>query len=234
MEQLISILQSIAETLNNDAVPTCVLYLSSLGPVILTAITAYLAWKQHQQNQQLQKDIANREYANMLRQNMLDIYNAHFEALHLIKPASDNVPDLFSSVNSFMPWAQALENAHAAIIKANNQARLMITDTDLLEATSKCQNALGELLFYISDYIQKGLPMTVIHNAWNTIIAKYGIPYNDYYTLSLNLPAKEEFWKLCENRHTQEIQKKMKAFIETLDGEQFDIHFKKYIQIPHL
>lgn len=193
MEQLITILQSIAETLNNDAVPTCVLYLSSLGPVILTAITAYLAWKQHQQNQQLQKDIANREYANMLRQNMLDIYNAHFEALHLIKPASDNVPDLFSSVNSFMPWAQALENAHAAIIKANNQARLMITDTDLLEATSKCQNALGELLFYISDYIQKGLPMTVIHNAWNTIIAKYGIPYNDYYTLSLNLPAKEEF-----------------------------------------
>lgn len=234
MEQLITILQSIAETLNNDAVPTCVLYLSSLGPVILTAITAHLAWKQHQQNQQLQKDIANREYANMLRQNMLDIYNAHFEALHLIKPASDNVPDLFSSVNSFMPWAQALENAHAAIIKANNQARLMITDTDLLEATSKCQNALGELLFYISDYIQKGLPMTVIHNAWNTIIAKYGIPYNDYYTLSLNLPAKEEFWKLCENRHTQEIQKRMKVFIETLDGEQFDIHFKKYIQIPHL
>ena len=234
MEQLITILQSIAETLTNDAVPTCVLYLSSLGPFILTAITAYLAWKQHQQNQQLQKDIANREYANMLRQNMLDIYNAHFEALHLIKPASDNVPDLFSSVNSFMPWAQALENAHAAIIKANNQARLMITDTDLLEATSKCQNALGELLFYISDYIQKGLPMTVIHNAWNTIIAKYGIPYNDYYTLSLNLPAKEEFWKLCENRHTQEIQKRMKAFIETLDGEQFDIHFKKYIQIPHL
>lgn len=234
MEQLITILQSIAETLNNDAVHTCVLYLSSLGPVILTAITAYLAWKQHQQNQQLQKDIANREYANMLRQNMLDIYNAHFEALHLIKPASDNVPDLFSSVNSFMPWAQALENAHAAIIKANNQARLMITDTDLLEATSKCQNALGELLFYISDYIQKGLPMTVIHNAWNTIIAKYGIPYNDYYTLSLNLPAKEEFWKLCENRHTQEIQKRMKAFIETLNGEQFDIHFKKYIQIPHL
>ena len=234
MEQLITVLQSIAESLNNDAVPIWVMYLSSLGPVILTAITAYLAWKQHQQNQQLQKDIANREYANMLRQNMLDIYNAHFEALHLIKPASDNVPDLFSSPNSFIAWSQALDNAYAAIIKANNQARLMIADDDLLTATSKCQNALGELLSYVSDYIQKGLPMTVIQNAWNTIFAKYGIPYNDYYTLSLNLPAKEEFWKLCENRHTQEIQKRMKAFIETLDGDQFDIHFKKYIQIPHL
>ena len=53
-------------------------------------------------------------------------------------------------------------------------------------------------------------------------------------TLSQNLPAMEEFWKLCDNRHTQDIRKFMEAFKASMEDETFDKHFKKYIQMNQL
>ena len=56
----------------------------------------------------------------------------------------------------------------------------------------------------------------------------------DYVTLSQNLPAREEFWKLCENRHTQDIRKFMEAFKSSMEDETFDKYFEKYIRMNQL
>lgn len=79
-----------------------------------------------------------------------------------------------------------------------------------------------------------GLPIATLNSAWFSISPKYGINGGDYLTLSQNLPAMEEFWKLCDNRHTQDIRNLMEAFKEPMKDEGFDTHFKKYIKMNQL
>ena len=70
MEEIVQGLQKISEILLQNQTPVWLTYLSSLGPLILTGISVFIACRQHKQNQNLQKQIANRDSANLLRQKL--------------------------------------------------------------------------------------------------------------------------------------------------------------------
>ena len=78
MEEIVQELQKISEILLQNQTPAWLTYLSSLGPLILTGISVFIACRQHKQNRNLQKQIANRDSSNLLRQNVLEVYNAYF------------------------------------------------------------------------------------------------------------------------------------------------------------
>ena len=54
MEEIVQELQKISEILLQNQTPAWLTYLSSLGPLILTGISVFIACGQHKQNQNLQ------------------------------------------------------------------------------------------------------------------------------------------------------------------------------------
>ena len=218
MEEIVQELQKISEILLQNQTPAWLTYLSSLGPLILTGISVFIACGQHKQNQNLQKQIANRDSSNLLRQNVLEVYNAYFNGLRVVDQAVGNVADVFASPQSLQQWVYEFQRAYEMLACSYNQAKLMLDDDP------GCVNS----------YYHSGLPLSAMNNAWAVVSPKYMINAGDYVTLSQNLPAMEEFWKLCENRHTQDIRKFMEAFKSSMEDETFDKYFEKYIRMNQL
>ena len=112
MEDILQALNDIVQILDESQNPTWLLYLSALGPLILTAISVFIACRQHRQNQSLQKQIADRDYKNILRQNVLAIYNDFFNGLRVVHQAVGNVADVFSTTQSLGNWGKELQAAY--------------------------------------------------------------------------------------------------------------------------
>lgn len=234
MEQIAQELQTIAEILSQGQNPVWFTYLTALGPLVLTGISVFIAWIQHKQNQNLQKQIANRDASNLLRQNVLEIYNAYFNGLRVVSLASGNVADVFSSTQSIQLWAKELQSAYEQISCHYNQAKLMLDDTQLLDVLKSSFDKFNDFYGCVSRYYQSSLPIETINNAWSGISSRYRINGGDYVTLSQNSLATEEFLKLCENRQTQDIQRSIDVFRQSLQDENFDDYFKKYIRMNSL
>ena len=67
MEEIVQELQKISEILLQNQTPAWLTYLSSLGPLILTGISVFIACGQHKQNQNLQKQILELQNTSTLR-----------------------------------------------------------------------------------------------------------------------------------------------------------------------
>ena len=234
MEEIAQELQKISEILLQNQTTVWLTYLSSLGPLILTGISVFIACRQHKQNQNLQKQIANRDFANLLRQNVLEVYNAYFNGLRVVYQAIGNLADIFASPQALQQWTFELQKAYETMSCFYKQAKLMFDDAQLLQALETSFNKFNDLYIRVNQYYHSGLPIVTMNSAWFSVSPKYGINIWDYVTLSQNLPAMEEFWKLCDNRHTQDILKLMEAFKASMEDETFDKYFKKYIRINKL
>ena len=105
-----------------------------------------------------------------------------------------------------------------------NQAKLMLDDDQLLQALKTSFYKFNDLYGCVNSYYHSGLPFSAMNNAWAVVSPKYMINAGDYVTLSQNLPAMEEFWKLCENRHTQDIRKFMEVFKSSMEDETFETY----------
>ena len=237
MEEIVQELQKISEILLQNQTPAWLTYLSSLGPLILTGISVFIACGQHKQNQNLQKQIANRDSSNLLRQNVLEVYNAYFNGLRVVDQAVGNVADVFASPQSLQQWVYEFQRAYEMLACSYNQAKLMLDDDQLLQALKTSFYKFNDLYGCVNSYYHSGLPLSAMNNAWAVVSPKYMINAGDYVTLSQNLPAMEEFWKLCENRHTQDIRKFMEAFKSSMEDETFAAlitEAEKYIGYPYV
>lgn len=234
MEKIVQELQKIAEILLQNQNPAWISYLSSLGPLVLTGISVFIACKQHKQNQDLQKQIANRDSANLLRQNVMEVYNAYFNGLRVVEQAVGNVADVFTSPQSMQQWLCEFQRTYEMLTCSYNQAKLMLNDDKLLQVLNISFYKFSDLYNAVNAYYHSGVPLTTIINAWEIISLKYKINKSDYVALVQNPKIMKEFRELCDNRYTQDIKKLMEAFKMSLTYEKFDKHFKKYIQIDRL
>ena len=234
MEEIVQELRKISEVFLQNQNPVWLSYLSSLGPLILTGISVFIAYKQHKQNQNLQKQIANRDSANLFRQNVLEVYNAYFNGLRVVYLAIGNIANIFSTKQSLQQWTCELQKAYDTINFSYNQAKLMFDDAQLLRSLETSLKRFNDLYIRVEQYYNSGLAFSAIEKAWSVIDYEYGIKNSDYGTLLKNITAMEEFLKLCDNRHTQDIRKLMEAFEASMEDENFDKYFKKYIRINPL
>lgn len=209
--------------------PTWLLYLSALGPLVLTAISVFIACRQHRQNQALQKQIADRDYKNILRQNLLAIYNDFFNGLRVVDQAFGNVAEVFSVPKVLSKWALELQTAYEQMTASYNHARLMLDDDKLVEVLKHTYDCFTELYDEFNSYCGSGEVYSVIGNSFNAISAKYGV--EDEIALFLNPAAKEEYLKLCDTDNAKKIHGLMQAYIEAMADDNFDVYFKKYVQL---
>ena len=229
MNDRLQALNEIAHILDESQDPTWLLYLSALGPLILTAISVFIACRQHRQNQNLQKQIADRDYKNILRQNLLAIYNDFFNELRVVYQAVGNVAEVFSVPKVLSKWALELQTAYEQMTASYNHAKLMLDDDKLVEVLRHTYDCFTELYDEFNSYCGSGKVYSVIGNAFNAISAKYGV--EDEIALFLNPAAKEEYLKLCDTDNAKKIHGLMQAYIEAMADDNFDVYFKKYVQL---
>lgn len=229
MDDTLQALNEIVCILDESQNPTWLLYLSALGPLILTAISVFIACRQHRQNQNLQKQIADRDYKNILRQNALAIYNDFFNGLRVVDQAFGNVAEVFSVPKVLSKWALELQTAYEQMTASYNHARLMLDDDKLVEVLKHTYDCFTELYDEFNSYCGSGEVYSVIGNSFNAISAKYGV--EDEIALFLNPAAKEEYLKLCDTDNAKKIHGLMQAYIEAMADDNFDVYFKKYVQL---
>lgn len=229
MNDTLQALNEIVRILDESQNPTWLLYLSALGPLILTAISVFIACRQHWQNQNLQKQIADRDYKNILRQNALAIYNDFFNGLRVVYQAVGNVAEVFSTPKSLDMWARELQTAYEQMTASYNHARLMLDDDKLMEVLKRTYNCFAELVDEFNSYCGSGEVYSVIGNAFRIASSKYGV--KNELELFLNPAAKEEYLKLCYTDIAKKIHGLMQAYIEAMADDNFDVYFKKYVQL---
>lgn len=234
MERIVQELQKIVEILLQNQNPVWLSYLSSIGPIFLTGISVFIACRQHKQNLDLQKQIANRDSINLLCQNILGVYNAYFGALRVVEQAVGNVAEVFSNPQSLCQWCNELQKAYEMLNCSYNQAKLMLDDEQMLQVLKISINKFSELYNAVNVYYHSGIPLKIIRDAWKDISSEYEIFIEDYITLAMSHQAKKKFLEKCDNIHTRHISDLMNEFKESLANKEFDEHFKKYIKIKEL
>lgn len=229
MNDTLQALNEIVRILDESQDPTWLLYLSALGPLILTAISVFIACRQHRQNQALQKQIADRDYKNILRQNALAIYNDFFNGLRVVDQAFGNVAEVFSTPKSLDMWSKELQTAYEQMTASYYHAKLMLDDDKLIEVLKRTYNCFVELYEEFNSYCNSGAVHSVIGNAFRIVSAKYGI--KSELELLLKPAVKEEYLNLCYTDQAKKIHELMQAYIEAMKNNNFDVYFKKYAQL---
>lgn len=245
MEPEIEALIRIAEALENGFVPLWFAVIGIGAPIVLTALSIWLNYKTGKQNEELQKNLHNRDVKNQTRQTIIYIYNSFLDALNVAESANNNVMVIFISPQFIQSWSRLVFNSSTSIIRAFSQANIILDDSDMIEYLRKCKDTFVDLNSSVTQYVNTPFPFQMIQNAFDSMKSKYPQRYsvgvigiNDYNflypILSQNVADLEDFKKMCENDYTKEIQKKVKIFIDLIANEKFDNYFKKYVQIQKL
>ena len=233
MEEIVAAINNVAESLKNST-PAWVSVVGVLVPIVLTVVSIILSVRMDKNNQQMQKMLANRDMMNQTRQSVLDIYNSYFNGFMILTPANGNIAEIFTSDQSYYRWAQDIENASKDISQAYNRAKLLLEDEELLCQLSDAQTAFYSLDKSVRAYIFTGIPSQTVSNAWNQFSGQHSVAIGNYVALFQNRALGEVFIKLCENTYTKDIQEKVTAYLELVQGDKFDKPFKKYVQIKEL
>lgn len=204
-------------------------------PCLLTVISIVLSVRMHKDNEELQKQIHNRDVLNQTRETALNIYDAFIKGRLLLDEAGSNVAYVFTTTKSYYTWASKVENMQNEIIVYYNRAALIFSDDeDLIKYLNECRVAFCDVYNAINDYISSGVPEKLIREAFRTILNENVINDISYIRL-LNAPEKKKkFTDACESSETKKIQELMEKYKELVTGETIDNLFKKYVKIDEL
>ena len=246
------VLIRIAEALENGFVPLKLAIVGIVVPIVLTLGSLWLNYKTSKQNEELKKDLHNRDVKNQTRQIIINIYNSFLDALSVAEMTENNVMVIFISSQFIQSWSGLVSNSCLTVVRAFSQANIVLNDSDMINYLSKCKEAFVALNNSVNQYTNTPIPFQVIQNSWNTLWQKYPQRYKcmntgnffemnygnsfcqDYNLLYQNPADLEEFKKLCETDYTKHIQEKLKIFLGLVRNEQFDNYFKKYVQIQKI
>lgn len=204
-------------------------------PCLLTVISIVLSVRMHKDNEELQKQIHNRDVLNQTRETALNIYDAFIKGRLLLDEAGSNVANVFTTTKSYYAWASKVENFHNEIIVYYNRAALIFSDDeDLIEYLNTCRVAFCEAYNMINEYVNSGVPEKLIKEAFRTILNENVV--NDIsYIRFLDDPEKiKKFTEVCESSETKKIQELMEKYKELVTGVTIDNLFKKYVKIDEL
>lgn len=235
MDEIVTALNSIAESLTNDGLPFWLTVVDIILPIILTTITIVLSIRMDKQNKKLQKQIHNRDVANQTRQAVLDIFQSYYNAFAVLQQVGDNVASVFVSDQSYYQWGLAVEASSKDVTLALNKAKLLLgDDTELVDYLRKSWLAFSDVNRTVNTYINTGIASQTVGMAWGTFQQKYNILCGNYFALLQNPSLAEEFKKMCDNSYTQDIQRKIEVYMDLVTDDEFDGRLKKYIQIREL
>lgn len=204
-------------------------------PCLLTVISIVLSVRMHKDNEELQKQIHNRDVLNQTRETALNIYDAFIKGRHLLDEAGSNVAYVFTTTKSYYTWATKVENMQNEIIVYYNRAALIFSDDeDLIKYLNECRVVFCDVYNAINDYISSGVPEKLIREAFRVVLNENLVNDISYIRL-LDDPEKiKKFTEVCENSETKKIQELMEKYKELVTGETIDNLFKKYVKIDEL
>ena len=163
----------IAEALENGFVPLWFAVIGIGAPIVLTALSIWLNYKTGKQNEELQKNLHNRDVKNQTRQTIIYIYNSFLDALNVAESANNNVMVIFISPQFIQSWSRLVFNSSTSIIRAFNQANIILDDSDMIEYLRKCKDTFVDLNSSVTQYVNTPFPFQMIQNAFDSMKSKY-------------------------------------------------------------
>ena len=173
METQVEVLIRIAEALENGFVPLWFAVIGIGAPIVLTALSIWLNYKTGKQNEELQKNLHNRDVKNQTRQTIIYIYNSFLDALNVVELANNNVMVIFISPQFFQHWSKSISDSCTSIIRAFSQANIILDDSDMINYLRKCKDTFVDINSSVTQYVNTPVPFQMIQNAFDSMKSKY-------------------------------------------------------------
>lgn len=236
MEELVQVLNEIKKILQTNVEPPYLTVITGIIPLILTGISVFSAIIQYKQSVKLQKEIHNRDARMQREENVLQIYNAFFNAQGVVSMGNQNLAGTFANPDGLNRWLTDLGNASTAICQATNQVNLFFrkSDAEFVMMLENCRDKFIEFQKDIWEYVNSGKAQSDYNNAWNIIGPQMGnVVWN---TLSLwqNPQLFKQFIQLCDTDDVKRLKKQGDDFLACLSYEKFDCYFEKHLNFDKL
>lgn len=210
--------------------------ISIFVPIILTIILIVQNKIYNKRNEELQKEIHNRDIRLRKHDDILNIYSYFYEFNDFL--ISNNL--LFEikagNINYVMPLCNNLAQMRLAFCKKLNLAELLFkrNDNELYLVIKKCIDLNIEIIDKFLSYIRGNL-LQVSTDAWNKIIIlNPNIQIYNYYMLQSYPDNFNDFLKMCETENTKELEALLDKQKELNEYEKFDVYFEKYLGMEEL
>lgn len=80
MNEIVFALNKIVDLMSDNGTPLWLTVVGIVMPIMLTGITIFIRFRTDMQNKELQKQIHNRDSVNQIRQAVMEVFQAFFDA----------------------------------------------------------------------------------------------------------------------------------------------------------
>ena len=211
-------------------------YLSTLIPIVLSALLIVQNFIINYRNKKLQKEIHNRDIRLRKHDDILNIYYTFYEFTDLLYTSNFIYEVKQGNISYVMNYRNNLMIIRYNLLKKLDLAALLFKRNDnefyvIIEERIKLSI---EIIDKYLGYIQ-GNFYNVATQAWEKVIrinnAIQMYNYNSLYMYEDNLI---DFLKMCETPETKELDTLLYKHKEMHKYENFDIYFEKYLGMEEL
>ncbi|MBD5632090.1 MAG: hypothetical protein HDP34_02515 [Clostridia bacterium] len=233
MEELVQKIDELKEVLNANSVPLWLSIFCMIVPIAISIAVAIFAGVQHYQNKKLQKAISDKDLRVQMHGDILSIYDGNSMVQSTLVRASQGIAMILANPNLTLQWHNELLNVLHVLCQANNRAFLLLpqSESDLREVLRNIFCRFKAFCADINYYINSGAADWVRQQTWNKISTTYNIPLYNYYFLSINNIAADDFIKLCTNKDTERMDNEIREILELFHYEKFDKYFEPYLRM---
>lgn len=205
---------------------TIVDLVGAFGPVIISGIALWISWRSSKNTEAIQKQIATAEERAHQRVVLLDAYSSicDFRVKYYVDEGLYKLPSVASNI--------CFDLDNKLLEKTNNKNRvrllLMGDNSDeakqLLKAIDNAIDFYVKLTTQIKVYVANGDCQRKYNNAMLTIRSKnFDLTEED---VLKNPLLRQEFMQLTGDAL---IDQYVREFVESINDDNLDIHFKKYM-----
>lgn len=253
MEELIQKIDEVIVAINSSSTPLWINIVGIFVPIVLSIVVIFITIHQNKINKilqqqicdtniKLQQELSLKEQKLQMHTDVIKIYEDYCLAQNAVAEFKDKTHIIFSSFYSnsaglLVPLnaINNLQNSFNIMCMAENRAMILFpeSDTCIKERLKEIFLKTRKILDKLADYYLSGIAKSISDIAWQKIVTQ-GISLGDYVSLMQNQKLYNTYLDMCKNQTTAEIEKQIEDILSLYTYDNFDLYFKKYVQIDSI
>ena len=215
--------------------------LGTLLPIVLSVVVVIQNGIIARRNEELQKEIHNRDIANQAHEDILIVYRTYYDFCDTIFSSHLHDYVRLADVTRIQALVVNLFDLKRRIIQNLDMARMLFSkeDKETFEIIEDRFNGQIRAVDKYQDYILSGRLEKISSNAWSTILENKNLIFVDQVKYSFQELLKypdlyDEYIELCNTDEFKDIQKTMNSVMELHSYDKYDKYFEKYLFLKKL